>query len=186
MVRPDGFVLAGGRSRRMGGDKACLVGPDGRRAAERVAAALDAVCGRVHLVRHHPETGWPWPVVVDVPGDHHPLLGVATALRAARTPWVVTAPCDLLALSPAHVAALWAHGGACVATDGTDEQPLLAVWPVDRADEIAAAAVAGASVRAIVAGVPRVVLPADALRQANAPSDLPSGWHAPDAEEAGR
>ena len=105
----DGAVLCGGRSRRMGTDKA-LVEVDGRAMAVRVADALDAagarvvtaVGGQADLLRR---------LELDVRADRWPgegpLGGVITALAEAGTaPTVVVAACDLLAPDPALLATL--------------------------------------------------------------------------------
>lgn len=177
--RPDGFVLAGGASVRMGSDKARVRGPDGLPLAVHVARALAAVCGRVRVVRHGPEPSpdpdWPeLAVVVDTPGDRHPLRGVAAALAAATTPTVIVAPCDLGALTTEAVHALWrgAAGGEAVAGDGSRLHPLFAVLDRARASAAARAADEGTSVRGWVAGLPVVVLPASVLCNVNHPSDV--------------
>ena len=176
MVRPDGFVLAGGASVRMGQDKASVRLQDGRRLGDAVAAALAGTCGRVGIVRREPDDGWPeLDVVTDLDGPRHALTGVATALRAATTPRVLLAPCDLPQLTAAHIAQLWALAGEgeAVASHGEQLQPLLGVFWAARWSHALEAARDGASVRRWTADVPRVVLPAAALVNANHPGDLP-------------
>lgn len=169
----DGFVLAGGRSQRFGSDKA-TARVDGLEMALWVASALMGPCERVALIRRagQPPRDWTLPGGRCVPevrgdeGDHHPLWGVAVALAAATTPLVLVAPCDLPGLRPEHAHAL-VGAGPCCATDGVDEQPLLAVLPRAWLEAVVAAARAGQSVRALTAPLPRVQLPAAALRNVN-------------------
>lgn len=173
-MRPDAFVLAGGRSTRMGRDKALVTGPAGDRLVDGVARALSAVAGSVVVVRRGQPPVDGWPTVQDVAGPLHPLTGLATALEAARTPRVLVAPCDLVALAPEDVRALWdgAGDGVAVATDGDRDQPLFGVFRREDAAAARAAAEAGSSVHAFVAAWPRVVLPVRALVNANTPEDL--------------
>lgn len=169
----DGFVLAGGRSQRFGSDKAAAR-VDGLEMALWVARALAGPCERVALVRRvgQPPRDWTLPDGRCVPevrgdeGDHHPLWGVAVALAAATTPLVLLAPCDLPGLRAEHARAL-ADAGPCCATDGVEEQPLLAVLPRAWLDDVVAAARAGQSVRSLTRSLPRVHLPAHALRNVN-------------------
>ncbi|MEZ4236771.1 MAG: NTP transferase domain-containing protein [Myxococcota bacterium] len=126
MSSVDAFVLAGGRSRRMGFDKARA--PFGRPPvpmALAVAASMRGIGERVALVRRGDDgLPWIWPdgapvevVLEDDPGEVHPLYGVVTAMRASRTPRCAVAPCDAPELTPAAWAALLAAAPA-VAWDG--------------------------------------------------------------------
>ena len=171
-MRVDGFVLAGGRSRRMGRDKA-RVRVDGVPMAVRVARVLGTVCDRVALVRHEPDDWGELEVVGDPPEatDRHPLWGVVAALRAARTPMVVIASCDVPDLTEQAVRALLLQVPS-VAFDGTRVHPLVAVVPASWADRAAAHAAGGQSAHDFVAGCRRVTLPAEVLRNVNLPGDL--------------
>jgi molybdopterin-guanine dinucleotide biosynthesis protein A len=110
-----GLVLAGGRSSRMGTDKAALVHPDGRPLARRTRDLLiDAGCASVMLsLRHDQEIppgfhGLPDAVILRDPegGSEGPLAGILAAMR--RHPdadWLVLA-CDLPRLdvaTPGHL-----------------------------------------------------------------------------------
>lgn len=167
---PDGFVLAGGASRRMGRDKARVV-VDGRPMALRVADALGAVCGRVALVRREPDV-WPIEVVSGVEGPgRHALWGVAVALEAAATELVVIAPCDLPWLT-GEALALLVEAAPCVAWDGERVHPLLAVLPASFAPTVRQIAAAGGSARELAGGFRQILLPAGVLRNVNRPDDL--------------
>ena len=91
-----GVVLAGGRSRRFGSDKA-LVPVDGTALAARVAAALASCCAEVVVV------GGDGPALAalglstlpdEVPGLG-PLGGLVSALGAAGHDWCFVAACDM-------------------------------------------------------------------------------------------
>ena len=160
----------------MGRDKA-LVPVDGIPMALRVARALrTGGCDPVHLVAKGPlPRGLDLVLVPDLDADHHPLVGVATALAHAAATGATTAllaPCDLPWLDGADVEALLTAGRPCVATDGVRRQPLLALLPVSRGPALLEAARAGATVRAALADLPTVTLPASALRNVNRPQDL--------------
>ena len=95
-----GLVLAGGRSARMGRDKALLTYSDGRPQAVVVYEMLREFCGRVYLsVRTHRETLSEWPQLVDRCEEIGPIAGILTALDEHReAAWLVVA-CDLPFLS---------------------------------------------------------------------------------------
>lgn len=182
----DGFVLAGGRSRRMGEDKARLRFPGHRPMAVEVARALAAVCDRVVIVRRgddgpfHDDDGRVFEVLVEPDdGEPHPLRGLAVALAAARGPIALVVACDLPFVRPETLRTLaeaaLAAGRPAVAGATAGPQPLLGAWPVDRAAAAARAAAAGASARSFAADA-RVVRIADAeLRNVNRPEDRAGG-----------
>lgn len=98
-----GLVLAGGRSTRMGTDKAALLHPDGRPLARRTLDLLSRVCARtVVSLRHDQELPprieeSPQVSIVRDPegGSEGPLAGILAALRSApEADWLVLA-CDL-------------------------------------------------------------------------------------------
>lgn len=102
-----GLVLCGGKSRRMGADKATLVF-DGSRLVERSVAALSEVSTRVVLASgvraRFGELGLE--CVLDEVEDAGPLAGLAAGLAAARTRYVAVLACDMPFASGALVAAL--------------------------------------------------------------------------------
>jgi molybdopterin-guanine dinucleotide biosynthesis protein A len=91
-----GLVLAGGRSTRMGRDKALLTYSDGRPQAVVAYELLREFCGRVYLsVRTRRETLSEWPQLVDRYEEIGPMAGILTALDEHReAAWLVVA-CDL-------------------------------------------------------------------------------------------
>ncbi|MFP6558473.1 molybdenum cofactor guanylyltransferase MobA [Paraburkholderia sp. B3] len=97
-----GLVLAGGRGQRMGGADKGLQVLHGRPLAAHVLARLAPQVGALAIsANRHAETyaalGAPWQAQVladtlpDYPG---PLAGLLTGLAAARTDWLLAAPCD--------------------------------------------------------------------------------------------
>ncbi|MCU1392169.1 MAG: putative molybdenum cofactor biosynthesis protein [Ilumatobacteraceae bacterium] len=181
-----GAVLVGGRSSRMGRDKATLE-VDGIAMARRVAAALSAAglervvaVGPTHLAAG-------LDVVVDLhPGDG-PLGGILTALAAASPGPALVVACDLPWLDAASVLALVdAYVDACggAAGDGrpvavvgrTDRvEPLFALWAPATAPVLSAAFTAGerAVHRALdLVEVIEVAVGSHALANVNTPEDL--------------
>jgi molybdenum cofactor guanylyltransferase len=105
-----GVILAGGRSSRMGRDKAALV-LDGRpliaRVVERLRLALGSVIivGSAGLAALQPGA----PIIPDERPGLGPLGGLATALAAAHTEWVFLVACDMPFIQPTlvrHMAAI--------------------------------------------------------------------------------
>lgn len=98
-----GLVLAGGRSRRMGTDKAAMLHPDGRPLAKRTVDLLMAVCERVVIsLRHDQEipsqiAESPHVFVARDPenGSEGPFAGMIASMRLfPDADWLVLA-CDL-------------------------------------------------------------------------------------------
>lgn len=99
-----GIILAGGRSQRMGRDKAALT-IGGEFLLARVVRRLRPAVGAV-LVVGPPERAALVPgipvVADDFPGQG-PLGGIATALRATATPYTVVVGCDMPFVRPTLV-----------------------------------------------------------------------------------
>ncbi len=110
-----GLVLAGGRSSRMGQDKAALIHPDGRTLVRRACDLLvDIGCQKVVLsIRHDQEIPaglsdfGNLTIVRDPAGESvGPIAGMVTGMRLQATAdWLVLA-CDLPRLDAATLSAL--------------------------------------------------------------------------------
>ncbi|HEY0180368.1 MAG TPA: molybdenum cofactor guanylyltransferase MobA [Dokdonella sp.] len=148
-------ILAGGAATRLGGRDKGLEPLDGR---PLVAWVLDAVAAQADAVivvaNRHAETYARYARTVGdlVAGFRGPLAGVAAALAACATPWLLTVPVDcpdpprdLAARLRAHADALGAH--AVVAHDGERRQPLFALYRRGLAASAAAAVEAELGVR---------------------------------------
>jgi molybdopterin-guanine dinucleotide biosynthesis protein A len=93
-----GVVLAGGQGRRMGNVDKGLVELDGRPLVAHVVDRLSPQIATlvINANRHADDYArLGFPVVADaIAGFAGPLAGLHAGLRAAATPFVVTAPCD--------------------------------------------------------------------------------------------
>jgi molybdopterin-guanine dinucleotide biosynthesis protein A len=125
------IILVGGKSRRMGADKAFLE-LDGTPLFERVLEVCREVFGRVVVVGDQTGrfAGYGLPVHPDIyPGSA--LGGLYTGLVHAETPYVFAAACDLPFPSGTvidHLASL-RHGFDAVVPKGADGyEPLFAVY----------------------------------------------------------
>lgn len=176
-----GAVLTGGRSRRMGQNKA-LARVDGVPMARRVVDALAAGgCDPVVLVGGDPAALEPIgaPVVADLVPDVGPLGGIATALRTLGGPVLVVA-CDLPLLTPAVVAAVLRAAAAAPGCDAvvarTDRlEPGFALWRPSALLPVGAALDRGErAVHRVLRDlhVLAVPVPADAVRNVNTDADL--------------
>ncbi len=132
-----GVILAGGRGRRMGGLDKGLIALDGRPLAAHIAARLaPQVAGVLMNANRHAEryAALGYPLVPDRMGDFDgPLVGVASAMQAARTPLLATVPCDSPLLPLDLVQRLYAgleQSGAEIALphDGKRTQQVFALY----------------------------------------------------------
>ncbi len=104
-------IMAGGKSRRMGQDKAWIE-LDGEPLIARVAAALAEVADEVIVVANHPRYE---SLGLRVVPDRYPaggaLGGIATGVGAATHDTVLVAACDMPFLSADVWRAILAHAG---------------------------------------------------------------------------
>jgi molybdopterin-guanine dinucleotide biosynthesis protein A len=122
--RPDAVVLAGGGSRRMGGDKALLRLPDGRSALEAVLAAAQQGAGRVFLSVDTMEHGLqlarplsaPPLIVPDTAPGQGPLAALAGAMHATNARGLLVLAVDSPLVLPGVLEILyqaWLEAGQC-------------------------------------------------------------------------
>lgn len=145
-----GVVLAGGRSRRMGTDKA-LVSVDGQQLVTRAAFALADVCEHVMVVAGAAEalSGAELPLGASLLADtvpfQGPLGGLVTALGTAPTQWVFAVGVDMPFLHAEIARVLWEELAACPNPDAVSivmpigeagAEPLLSLYRVDCLDVI--------------------------------------------------
>lgn len=114
-----GIILAGGRSRRMGRDKALLSVPGETPLTfvEHLASRLSALCTQVLLVARDERSGKEylsashsqnWRVVYDRMPDQGPLMGLYSGLQAMTSSHALVLAVDLPCVQPALLAWLCA------------------------------------------------------------------------------
>jgi molybdopterin-guanine dinucleotide biosynthesis protein A len=145
-------VLAGGRGERMGGADKGLVRLAGRPLLSWVLDTAPADAGGILIVanRHSSEyASFGHPVVSDSwPDFRGPLAGMLAALEHARSPWVLTLPCDAPRLPPDLLPRLWnaaasADASAAYATANDHAHPPCSLIRRDLAPQLRRALDAG-------------------------------------------
>ncbi|MGI4827368.1 MAG: molybdenum cofactor guanylyltransferase [Janthinobacterium lividum] len=111
-----GFVLAGGKSSRMGQDKA-LLRFRGRPMVEIAVSKLREFCSNVSIAGNRDDLSAFAPVVQETLLDAGPAAGFEAGLRACVEPWAMFMPVDV-PLVPAAVLHRWAATALSKAPDG--------------------------------------------------------------------
>ena len=186
-----GLIIAGGRSSRMGRDKAALTLPDGRTLLQRQVDILRAAGATTVLASVRPGGDVALPgvtLVHDTITDAGPLAGIAAGLRAAPAGLVLVLAVDMPGVQAAHLRQLVEMAGAergVVPMQSGLCEPLVAVYPASLAGSAEAALKAGE--RAVHAWVRREAAQgrllaweappewAGVLRSWNTEADLPKG-----------
>ncbi|HMB15851.1 MAG TPA: molybdenum cofactor guanylyltransferase [Pelovirga sp.] len=125
-----GVILAGGRSRRMGRDKATLP-LAGRTLFERAYGAFEPVFEQILIAGDRPDLA---SAAVPCFADEYPgsaLGGIHGGLKAAQTPWIFVMPCDLAAPDPNLIRHLtpYRHGhDAVVPHTAAGFEPVFALY----------------------------------------------------------
>ena len=142
-----GYVLAGGRSSRMGVSKAGLPW-QGTTLLEYVACEVRAAAGSVAIVGGEPLDRYRW--IADAVGAAGPLGGIAAALADSRAEWNLIVACDMPGVTRSWLNLLLKqaqHDLTIPVTADERVHPLCAAWNAS----------AGAAVRAALdRGVRRV------------------------------
>ncbi|MCS2610508.1 molybdenum cofactor guanylyltransferase MobA [Halomonas dongshanensis] len=145
-----GVILAGGAGRRMGGRDKGLEPFAGKPLFAHTAMRLDGQVAEVLISANRNIDAYAlfgWRVIEDAhPGFEGPLMGLYSALGAARTPWLLIAPCDTPLLPQDLVARMVAGLGdhaIAVAFDGEREHPAVALVRTALKDDLGAALAAG-------------------------------------------
>lgn len=140
----DGFVLAGGESKRMGSNKAVLL-LDGLPLFERAAMLLDQICGRVAIVGTIPDSITLRHVIPDVPSERRgSIVGLLAALNASRSELTAILSCDMPLMSVdalemiAAKAAAGSEHDAFMFSDNGRVEPLCAIYRTGSARQAAA------------------------------------------------
>jgi molybdopterin-guanine dinucleotide biosynthesis protein A len=136
-----GIILAGGRSRRFGENKAFASWQSGT-LIEAVVDSIKPLTAEILIVAKDAGayavlSKGKVRVVQDGHDDFHALGGIATALSRIRTRWAFVCACDMPFIRPALVQALWAarggYQGVIPVLDGF-AQPLCALYSREMLD----------------------------------------------------
>lgn len=124
MVEVTGIIVAGGRSSRMGQDKA-LLQLGGVTVLERIAAVLGQVTKRVIAVTRDPEQyrGLGLETTTDLYPGLGPLSGIHAGLSASNTEWGIVVACDMPLVQPEILRALLSHVTNEAAVQETAHEP---------------------------------------------------------------
>ena len=126
---PAGLILAGGKSRRFGSDKARYT-LDGSMLIQRVYGVLSSTCHPVYVSIGHKRVHYPIaaPHLEDPIPDAGPLAGIQAGLSATQSEWLIVLAVDLPHISPVHLSHLLdlrtGTLDAILATGTTRTQPL--------------------------------------------------------------
>jgi molybdopterin-guanine dinucleotide biosynthesis protein A len=119
-----GYVLAGGRSSRMGTDK-CLLPLGGKPLIQHAVAKLRRVCAEVHILSSNAALTDYAPLVPDCHPNCGPIGGIEAALAHSHHDWNLILPVDVPFL-PAAILQGWA-----AAITAPDETIRVAMFTVD-------------------------------------------------------
>jgi molybdopterin-guanine dinucleotide biosynthesis protein A len=140
-------ILAGGQGARVDGQDKGLMALAGEPLVSRVCERLRGQAGELLICvnRNADRYAAYGKVVTDTtPGFHGPLAGIAAALAACRSRWLLTAPVD----SPRppsdlsqrlYTAAVSARTSAAVVHTGAHREPLFAIYDVGLSESVAGA-----------------------------------------------
>jgi molybdopterin-guanine dinucleotide biosynthesis protein A len=144
-----GYILAGGRSSRMGTDKA-LLPLAGKPLVAHAVAKLRRICADVHILGSNPALAAYAPLVPDLHPNCGPVGGIETALTHSTREWNFILPVDLPFLPAAILRDLAAATTAPAATNRVAmfaidhrPQPAVCLLHKDLAPSIAAAVALG-------------------------------------------
>ena len=181
-----GVILAGGRSRRMGGIDKAFIRLNGKPLIEWVIDRISPQVERLYVNTNHQHEkykGLGYPLIADTVGpDIGPLAGILTGLESASSQYLLTAPCDVPLLPENLCAVLYRHlyeTGARAATiyDGDKLHPVISLLDCTLAASLHAYLKAGH--RSVAGwldsiGVLRVDFPGqhNAFLNVNTPDDL--------------
>ena len=130
------FVLTGGKSTRMGQDKAGLRLPNGMTLLEHAIATCGAVTGQVGIVgsrTRYSAYAWAGEIIEDILPDRGPLAGIHAALSVSRTEWNLVLAVDLPGVTAPLLRWILAEARASgklvtVPNIADQQQPLTAVY----------------------------------------------------------
>ena len=138
-----GIVLAGGRSTRMGTDKA-MISLDGRYLYQIAAEKLSNFCNKVYVSVNQNQAlshNFEFPIIIDKHEEQGPMGGLITSLQNCEPPFLVMAV-DLIRLKEVDIQNLIRQHNStkgCTMFYHTDTEiyePLLSIWEFSMLDEL--------------------------------------------------
>lgn len=145
-----GVILAGGQSRRMGGEDKGLVMLAGKpliaHVIEHVSPWVDTILISANRnIEAYQAFGYP--VITDELGDEWgPLAGIYSAMLHTSTPWLLSVPCDTPLLPDDLVTRMTREitdKEVCIASDGERLHPVIALLSTGLKDALRASLMAG-------------------------------------------
>ncbi len=139
-----GIILAGGQARRMGGLDKGLVEINGKTMCERVIGLFAPQVAEIFINANRNQDRYQAfgkPVIGDcLPGYLGPLVGLVSGMMAARTPWIITVPCDGPFLKRDYVSRMsgqvFSRTDVVVARDSERLQPTYMLVKTELADDL--------------------------------------------------
>lgn len=126
------YVLAGGRSSRMGQEKGLVLLKD-RPLVTYVLSTLEKCALPIRIIAHHPGyQNFGYPVVPDAVKEKGPMGGLLTALTHTRAERILLVSCDMPLISVAVINMLtrFKEREGIIAVETDDRiNPLLAIYP---------------------------------------------------------
>lgn len=134
------IILVGGRSTRMGKDKALLPLPENKQRTfvEHLVSLLSSLCQEVLLVARDAEQAalyaplFRTPIVTDIVPDSGPLMGLYSGLRAIHASHALVTAVDMPFIQPEMLSFLLSQpldDALCIPLVATIPQVLLAIYP---------------------------------------------------------
>ena len=140
-------ILAGGRATRLGGADKAWLERDGVAQVLRLSRRFSAEVAAILVSANRDPARYAahgLHVVADTPAGLGPIGGLAALAAAARTPWLMSLPVDLLGVNECLLRTLQASGPrGAFAEDQQGIQPLVALWRVDLLRDALPVALAG-------------------------------------------
>lgn len=140
-----GIILAGGKSSRMGQDKA-LIALNGKPMIAHVFAALSQECDQIIVASNNPtHAKFGTACVKDVFENSGPLGGIHAGLLAAKNDCALVLSCDTPFITNVLLQRLWKcyKGNVVVARCNGKKHPLVGVYPKSIVPELESALTAG-------------------------------------------
>lgn len=167
----NGYILVGGRSRRMGSNKAQL-SINGHSLCHIITDKLKkAGCDEVFLVGKN-SLPFSIPQLTESWSDHHPLYGVHTALDHSSNDFCIITPCDIPFVSITTYQRLIAQSVTTILSTSAKKQPLLGIFSTSKRERALFYAQQHRSVMSFVENEAYIVVPDDELHNINHPDDL--------------